>query len=146
MPVHEQGIAVPLGRGRRGPGFPTDWADFLSEEFTGDEQREAVWAGWVEHRLAHPLGPHAHAGPGFPKPPELPDIPDIPDIPDAPKPPSPPSPPKLPIPPIREFIKAAKRVSRANKKLIQFERGFIHEDGIKDREWYKHLCVAPGKW
>lgn len=48
--------------------------------------------------------------------------------------------------PIHRFIKAAKRVSRANKKLIAFERGFISEEGIKDREWYKHLGVAPGKW
>ncbi|KDR83893.1 hypothetical protein GALMADRAFT_236364 [Galerina marginata CBS 339.88] len=48
--------------------------------------------------------------------------------------------------PIRKFIKAAKRVARANQKLIAFERGFISEDGIKDREWYRHLGVAPGKW
>jgi N-acetylated-alpha-linked acidic dipeptidase len=48
--------------------------------------------------------------------------------------------------PIREFIKAAKRVGRANRKLKAFERGFISEGGIKDREWYKHLGVAPGKW
>jgi len=48
--------------------------------------------------------------------------------------------------PIRRFIEAAKRVARANQKLISFERGFISKDGIKDREWYKHLGVAPGKW
>lgn len=48
--------------------------------------------------------------------------------------------------PIRKFIKAAKRVAKANKKLIAFERGFISEGGIKEREWYKHLGVAPGKW
>ena len=48
--------------------------------------------------------------------------------------------------PIRRFIKAAKRVARVNKKLISFERGFISEDGIEDREWYRHLGVAPGKW
>ena len=48
--------------------------------------------------------------------------------------------------PIREFIKAAKRVQSANQKLIGFERGFISEEGIKDREWYRHLAVAPGKW
>ncbi|KAF8913770.1 hypothetical protein CPB84DRAFT_1720468 [Gymnopilus junonius] len=48
--------------------------------------------------------------------------------------------------PIRRFIKAAKRVARANQKLISFERGFISEEGIKDREWYRHLGVAPGKW
>jgi N-acetylated-alpha-linked acidic dipeptidase len=33
-----------------------------------------------------------------------------------------------------------------NRKLISFERGFIDEGGIKDREWYRHLAVAPGKW
>lgn len=54
--------------------------------------------------------------------------------------------PHLPRFPIRRFIKAAKRVSRANKKLIAFERGFISETGLKDREWYRHLGVAPGKW
>ena len=52
----------------------------------------------------------------------------------------------LPGFPIHRFIKAAKRVQRANQKLIHFERGFISKDGIKDREWYKHLGVAPGKW
>lgn len=50
------------------------------------------------------------------------------------------------IPPIWEFIKAQRRVVRANKKLIAFERGFISEEGIHGREWYKHLGVAPGKW
>ncbi|KAJ3747714.1 Zn-dependent exopeptidase [Lentinula detonsa] len=49
-------------------------------------------------------------------------------------------------PPILEFIRAAKRVSRVNHKLFFFERGFIDEGGIKDREWYRHLGVAPGKW
>ena len=48
--------------------------------------------------------------------------------------------------PIRRFIEAAQRVQRANAKLVAFERGFISEEGIKDREWYKHLAVAPGKW
>ncbi|KAG5648992.1 hypothetical protein DXG03_000341 [Asterophora parasitica] len=47
---------------------------------------------------------------------------------------------------IKKLIKAAKRVYNANKKIIAFERGFISEGGIKDREWYKHLGVAPGKW
>lgn len=48
--------------------------------------------------------------------------------------------------PIRKFIKAAKRVQKANQKLIAFERGFISKGGIKDRTWYKHLGVAPGLW
>lgn len=46
----------------------------------------------------------------------------------------------------KKFVKAAKRVHEVNKKLIAFELGFISEDGIKDREWYRHLGVAPGKW
>lgn len=54
-------------------------------------------------------------------------------------------PPWLPGP-VRRFIEAARRLGRSNKKLIAFERGFISEGGIKDREWYKHLGVAPGKW
>jgi N-acetylated-alpha-linked acidic dipeptidase len=45
-----------------------------------------------------------------------------------------------------KLIKAAKAVRKINKKLASFERGFIHEGGIKDREWYRHLGVAPGKW
>ncbi|KIY69729.1 Zn-dependent exopeptidase [Cylindrobasidium torrendii FP15055 ss-10] len=58
-----------------------------------------------------------------------------------------PSPPKIPgLPPIWEFIKAQRRVIKANKLLMSFERGFISEGGIKEREWYKHLGVAPGKW
>ena len=48
--------------------------------------------------------------------------------------------------PLKKLIKAAKRVSSANRKLISFERGFISEHGIKEREWYKHLGVAPGRW
>ncbi|OJT05323.1 Glutamate carboxypeptidase 2 [Trametes pubescens] len=48
--------------------------------------------------------------------------------------------------PIGRFVKAAKRVQRANAKLVAFERGFIHEDGIEGREWYRHLGVAPGRW
>ncbi|KAF9464473.1 Zn-dependent exopeptidase [Collybia nuda] len=48
--------------------------------------------------------------------------------------------------PIRKLINAAKRIYRTNKKIMAFERGFISQDGIKDREWYKHLGVAPGKW
>lgn len=44
------------------------------------------------------------------------------------------------------FIEAVKRVRRVNRKLSSFESGFISEGGIKDREWYRHLGVAPGKW
>lgn len=46
----------------------------------------------------------------------------------------------------KKLKKAVKRVRAVNKKLVAFERGLISEEGIKDREWYKHLGVAPGKW
>lgn len=45
-----------------------------------------------------------------------------------------------------KFIRAVRRVRRVNHKLSTFERGFISSEGIKDREWYKHLGVSPGKW
>ncbi|GJE84351.1 Zn-dependent exopeptidase [Phanerochaete sordida] len=48
--------------------------------------------------------------------------------------------------PVREFRRAAKRVQRANDRLRDFEKGFLHEDGIKGREWYRHLIIAPGRW
>lgn len=46
----------------------------------------------------------------------------------------------------RRLRRAIKRVQNVNKILSTFEAGFISEDGIKDREWYRHLGVAPGKW
>ncbi|KAG1783082.1 hypothetical protein EV702DRAFT_1060137 [Suillus placidus] len=48
--------------------------------------------------------------------------------------------------PSQHLLKAIQRVQAVNKRLIAFERSFISKDGIKDREWYKHLGVAPGKW
>jgi N-acetylated-alpha-linked acidic dipeptidase len=54
--------------------------------------------------------------------------------------------PHKPRRPPRKLIEAALAVRKINQKLVSFERGFIHEDGIKDREWYRHLGVAPGKW
>jgi len=55
--------------------------------------------------------------------------------------------PHLPrVPPIFKFIKAAKRVTKVNKKLAAFERGFVSTEGIKGREWYRHMVVAPGRW
>jgi N-acetylated-alpha-linked acidic dipeptidase len=38
------------------------------------------------------------------------------------------------------------RVWHLNKKLMSFERGFISKEGIKDRQWFKHLGIASGKW
>lgn len=46
----------------------------------------------------------------------------------------------------KEVIRAAEHVHDVNKRLSKFEQGFISEGGIKDREWYRHLGVAPGKW
>lgn len=45
-----------------------------------------------------------------------------------------------------DLIDAATRVKTVNQKLALFERGFISEEGVKDREWYRHLGVAPGKY
>ncbi|KAI0832592.1 Zn-dependent exopeptidase [Trametes gibbosa] len=53
---------------------------------------------------------------------------------------------KKPSFPAKKFRKAAQRVRAVNQKLKAFERGFIHEEGIKDREWYRNLDIAPGKW
>ncbi|KAJ1311382.1 hypothetical protein OPQ81_009875 [Rhizoctonia solani] len=47
---------------------------------------------------------------------------------------------------IRKLIRAVKEVREVNKKLSTFEQGFLSEEGIKEREWYRHLGVAPGKW
>ncbi|KIK69969.1 hypothetical protein GYMLUDRAFT_212939 [Collybiopsis luxurians FD-317 M1] len=106
------------------------WESLLSTSSMNGEHDKIV-AEWLRHLS------NGH----------LPDLPDVPDLPSPPSPTSIPSPPKLPSPPpIYEFIRAAKRVSRANHKLIFFERGFIDEEGIKHREWYRHLGVAPGAY
>lgn len=47
---------------------------------------------------------------------------------------------------LKQLIKVIRRIQSANKKAAAIEKGFISKDGIKDREWYKHLAVAPGKW
>lgn len=46
----------------------------------------------------------------------------------------------------KALFHAIHRVHVANNKLRSFESGLISKDGIKDREWFKHLGVAPGKW
>ena len=60
--------------------------------------------------------------------------------------PLPPEPHTIGNVPCGKLKAAVKRVQRVNKLLSSFERGFISEGGIKDREWYRHLGVAPGKW
>ena len=47
---------------------------------------------------------------------------------------------------MKDLRKLVKRIQAVNVKSSAFERGFISKEGIKDREWYKHLAVAPGKW
>ena len=47
---------------------------------------------------------------------------------------------------VNDLKKLAKHIQALNAKSSGFERGFISAEGIKDREWYKHLAVAPGKW
>jgi len=47
---------------------------------------------------------------------------------------------------LHHLRKLVKRIQAVNAKSSAFERGFISTEGIKDREWYKHLAVAPGKW
>ncbi|KAI7898767.1 uncharacterized protein BX663DRAFT_442416 [Cokeromyces recurvatus] len=42
--------------------------------------------------------------------------------------------------------KWAKRIEKANDRLTVFERGFIDPEGIKGREWFKHVVYAPGLW
>ena len=47
---------------------------------------------------------------------------------------------------LNHLRKLVKRIQAVNAKSSAFERGLISAEGIKDREWYKHLAVAPGKW
>ncbi|RCI05118.1 hypothetical protein CU098_010920 [Rhizopus stolonifer] len=39
-----------------------------------------------------------------------------------------------------------KRINQANNRLTFFERGFIDQEGLKGREWFKHVVYAPGLW
>ncbi|KAF9058016.1 Zn-dependent exopeptidase [Panaeolus papilionaceus] len=48
--------------------------------------------------------------------------------------------------PLRKLKQLLERIKAVNAKAVAFEAGFISDEGIKDREWYKHLAVAPGKW
>ncbi|TRM68157.1 hypothetical protein BD626DRAFT_424829 [Schizophyllum amplum] len=48
--------------------------------------------------------------------------------------------------PLQEFLKVMKEIKAVNAKLVGFERGFIAPEGLKDREWYQHLLVSPGRW
>ena len=45
-----------------------------------------------------------------------------------------------------KIAKALKELRGINQNVRSFERGFISQNGIKGREWYRHKGVAPGKW
>ena len=47
---------------------------------------------------------------------------------------------------VKKLSKTMGAVRDINKKLQYFEGGFISDEGIKGREWYKHKGVAPGLW
>ncbi|KAI8140061.1 hypothetical protein BJV82DRAFT_624979 [Fennellomyces sp. T-0311] len=40
----------------------------------------------------------------------------------------------------------ANHVSKANGRLMLFERGFLDPEGLKDRTWFKHVVYAPSLW
>lgn len=40
----------------------------------------------------------------------------------------------------------AKRVEKMNERLMGFERGFLDQEGITGRTWFKHVVYAPGLW
>ena len=44
---------------------------------------------------------------------------------------------------VGELLKVLRGV---NKKRAEFESGFISEEGLKDRAWYRHKGTAPGLW
>lgn len=54
--------------------------------------------------------------------------------------------PKLPPHKRRELKRILGEIRTVNRKLQAFESGLISEDGIHEREWYKHKGTAPGKW
>jgi N-acetylated-alpha-linked acidic dipeptidase len=37
-----------------------------------------------------------------------------------------------------------RKIRSINRRKMGFERGFISEEGLPKRSWYKHLAVAPG--
>jgi N-acetylated-alpha-linked acidic dipeptidase len=46
----------------------------------------------------------------------------------------------------KQLRKVLQDIRAVNRRLRAFESGFIGEQGITDREWYKHKGTAPGKW
>ncbi|ODN82116.1 hypothetical protein L202_02423 [Cryptococcus amylolentus CBS 6039] len=59
--------------------------------------------------------------------------------------------PRLPFPlptpgRIHKIKEVLEEIRVINKKLQYFELDFISENGIKEREWYRHKGTAPGLW
>lgn len=46
----------------------------------------------------------------------------------------------------KQIWKVLGEIRGLNKKLQTFEQGLISKEGLKGREWYKHLGTAPGRW
>ncbi|KDN41247.1 Zn-dependent exopeptidase [Tilletiaria anomala UBC 951] len=46
----------------------------------------------------------------------------------------------------QELRRIITEIRRVNAKATKFEQGFISEDGLVGRPWYKHLGVAPGRY
>ena len=46
----------------------------------------------------------------------------------------------------KEIRKVLGEIRSVNKKMQTFEQGLISDEGLKGREWYKHLGTAPGRW
>ncbi|KAI8336279.1 hypothetical protein BC941DRAFT_461727 [Chlamydoabsidia padenii] len=42
--------------------------------------------------------------------------------------------------------KVGRRIEKLNARVSQFERVFIHLDGLQGRPWYRHMVYAPGEW
>lgn len=55
-------------------------------------------------------------------------------------------PPHIPKKKIHQIARVLRELRDINQNVRSFEKGFISENGIKGREWYRHKGVAPGKW
>ena len=55
-------------------------------------------------------------------------------------------PPHIPKKKIHQIARVLRELRDINQSVRSFEKGFISENGIKGREWYRHKGVAPGKW
>jgi N-acetylated-alpha-linked acidic dipeptidase len=60
--------------------------------------------------------------------------------------PHPPQPPHIPKKDRKAIAHVLRELRRINQVVRSFEYGFISDEGIKGREWYRHKGVAPGKW